>query len=288
MTEPEFLQHPFRRRDGIASGLTARQVNGSRFRLVTKDVHLAVEAKLDLPMRCAAFQLAIDSPLVFSHFTAAELYDVPIARDPKVHISLCSQIEPRMRGLVAHRVLHLGDVWTLGDLPVTSPGRTFVDLASKLDLLSLVIAGDVLSSRSSLSEIERALRTGSGRRGIRLAREARTLLNPASKSAMETRLRLILVIGGVPSLAVNRPAVGRDGRTFATPDLGEHVVLVGLEYEGEHHQSDPRQWERDIKRDAAYRDNGWHLIKVTKRDIFERPDWIVNEVATALRARGLR
>lgn len=288
MAEPHSLHGPFRRGTGLAAGLSARQINGSRFRLVTKDVHVPVETKLDLPTRCAAYQLAIDEPFVFSHFTAAELYAVPIERDPKIHISVRSPIEPRMRGLVAHRVLTLGDIWTLGELPVTSPGRTFVDLASKLDVVSLAIAGDVLANRSNLDEIDRAIRMGAGRRGIRLAREVRLLLDPASMSSMETRMRLILIFGGIPRLDVNRPAIGRDGRPFATPDLGEHDVRVALEYEGEHHQTDPRQWERDLRRDAAYRDHGWHLIKVTKRDIFERPDWILDEAATALWARGVR
>jgi hypothetical protein len=288
MTDAQYLGGPFRRRDGIAAGLTPRQVNGPHFRLVTKDVHVPSESPLNLPTRCVAFQLAVDLPLVFSHFTAAELYELPIERDPKIHISIRSEIEPRMRGLTAHRVLDLGDVWTVHGLPVTSPGRTFVDLAAKLDLVSLVGAGDVLGRRSSLAEIDRALRLGPGRRGIRLAREARALLNPAAKSIMETRTRLILVFAGVPRLDVNRLAIGRDGRPFAEPDLGEHDVLVGLEIEGSHHQSDPRQWERDIGRDARYRDNGWHLIKVTKSDIFLRPQWIVEQVTSALRARGLR
>lgn len=163
-----------------------------------------------------------------------------------------------------------------------------MDLAAKLDLVSLVGAGDVLAGRSSLAEIDRALDRAQGRRGIRLAREARGLLEPASKSMQETRTRLILVFAGIPRLDVNRLAIGRNGRPFAEPDLGEHDVGVALEIEGGHHQRDPDQWERDIGRDSRYRDNGWHLIKITKTDIFGRPDWIVDETASALRARGLR
>lgn len=288
MTNADSLAGPFRRRDGIAAGLTPRQVNGPRFRLITKDVHVAAETEVDLHTRCSAFQLAVDIPMVFSHFTAAELYGVPIERDAKTHVSLRAEVEPRMRGLVAHRVLSLGDVWTIDGFPVTSPGRTFVDLAAKLDLVSLVIAGDVLARRSSLDEFDRALASASGRRGICLAREARALLNPASKSPQETRVRLILLFAGIPAMDVNRPAIGRDGRQFAEPDLGEHEVLVALEIEGGDHQSDPRQWQRDIGRDARYRDNGWHLIKITKSDIYERPQWIVDQTASALRSRGLR
>jgi hypothetical protein len=288
MNGPESLDRPFRCRDGIAAGLTSRQVNGPRFRLVAKDVHVPNDVELDLPTRCAAFQLAVDVPLVFSHFTAAELYGVPIERDSKLHISIRAEVEPRMRGLVAHRVLDLGDVWTVRGLPTTSPGRTFVDLASKLDIVSLVGAGDVLARRSSSAEIDRAISLAPGRRGVRLAREARALINPASKSIMETRTRLLLVFAGIPAFDVNRPAIGLNGRQFAEPDLGRHDVLVAVEIEGGHHQSDPLQWERDIGRDARYRDNGWYLIKVTKYDIFERPEWIVEQVTIALRSRGLR
>ncbi len=288
MTDAELLHGPFRRCEGLEAGLTARQVNGSRFRLITKDVHVAAETPLDLPTRCAAFGKAVDIPFVFSHFTAAELYNVPIDADQKIHISVRSEIEPRMRGLVAHRVLDLGNVWHVRGFPVTSPGRTFVDLASKLDLTSLCVAGDVLGARSSLDEIDRAIALGVARRGIRLAREARALLNPAAKSPQETRVRVLLTLAGVPPLAVNEPAIGRDGRPFAEPDLGEHTVLVAIEIEGSHHQTDRDQWRRDIRRDAAYRDNGWILIKVTREDIYFRPQWIVEQVIAALRARGMR
>jgi hypothetical protein len=79
---------------------------------------------------------------------------------------------------------------------VTSPARTFVDLADLLALVDLVVVGDALvrlglCSPARLCEEAAAART---RRVRQAARRAAALVRPRVDSPMETRLRLLLVL----------------------------------------------------------------------------------------------
>lgn len=276
---------PFLRRDGLSAGLSRRQLQGKRFHSIARGVLVSSAIPLDLRTRCQAMGLVLPDGAIFSHNTAAKLYCAPISPDTTLHVSLVSSVEPRIEGVTAHRVQELGPVWRTADQPVTSPGRTFVDLAARLDLPSLVAVGDNLLARPGAAPTFRAaLEQGTKRRGIRLARQAFSLLNPRADSAPESHMRLLLTLAGYPPDIVNEPLYDEYGNQWAKPDNG-YLVRLSLEYEGSHHREDPRQWERDIRRDNRYRERGWHLIRVTKSLLYEHPDELLAEVADVLRRR---
>lgn len=279
---------PFRRADALCAGLTRRQLQGRSYRSVARGVLLPRDRPLDLVARCSAMRLILPSQVMFSHHTAAELHRVPAPRDALIHVSLVCPYEPRIAGVVAHRVLELPDAHLVQGLRVTSPGRTFVDLAGRLDLPALVAAGDALARMTgSTEDLQMAIDAGTKRRGIRLAREALRYVDLRADSAPESHLRLLLTQAGLPPDLVNEEIVDEFGRRIAKPDIGYWVQLA-LEYEGRHHQLDPRQWESDIQRDAAYQDADWHLIKVTAAMLYQRPHQLVEQVAQVLRRRGWR
>lgn len=279
---------PFLRRDALKSGLTRRQLQSNTYTSINRGVLLPTNQPMDLGARCRAARLIVPSRSVFSHHTAAELYGVPAPRDTQIHVSLVSEIEPRIAGVSAHRVLDLPAPQWIQGFPVTSPGRTFVDLAGRLDLPNLVAVGDALARLSgSTDDLRAAVAAGSKRRGIRLAREALGYVDPRAASAPESHLRLVLTRAGFPPDLVNEEIVDEHGRRIAEPDIG-YWVRLALEYEGRHHQSDPRQWESDIQRDAAYQRTNWHLIKVTSATLYQRPQQLVAQVASFLQSRRWR
>ncbi|MGQ0842644.1 MAG: hypothetical protein ACT4QF_00780 [Sporichthyaceae bacterium] len=279
---------PFRRKLALDAGLSRRHLDSIAYTPFARGVLLPIDRPMDIGARCRAARLLVPDRSVFSHNTAAELYAVPAPRDTQIHVSLISEIEPRIAGISAHRVLELpAPNWVQG-FPVTSPGRTFVDLAGRLDLPNLVAVGDALSRLSgSTDDIRTAINAGSKRRGIRLAREAFAYLDPRAASAPESHLRLLLTRAGFPPDLVNEPIADEDGRWIAEPDIGYWVELA-LEYEGRHHQLDPRQWEADIERDARYQAANWHVIKVTAAMLYQRPQQLVAQVAKVLQNRKWR
>lgn len=279
---------PFRRADALKSGLTRRQLQSSAFTSFARGVMLPSDRPLDIVTRCRAARLTVPERSVFSHHTAAELYGIPAPRDALIHVSLISDVEPRITGMSAHRVLELpAPNWVHG-LPVTTAGRTFVDLAAKLDLPGLVAAGDALAGvTGSIDDLRAALGPGVRRRGIRNARLALRFIDPRARSAPESHLRLLLARAGFPPDLVNEQILDEHGRYLFEPDLA-YWVRLALEYEGRHHQQDPRQWESDVDRDARYRDERWHLIKVTSTMLYQHPERLVAQVAEALRDLGWR
>lgn len=99
------------------------------------------------------------------------------------------------------------------------------------------------------------------------ARDALPLLRAGVDSAPESLLRLLIVAAGLPEPEVNQWITDDAGRRVSRPDLQYRVQRIALEYEGEHHLTDPRQWSRDIDRDDRLRALGWTVLRFTKRHL---------------------
>lgn len=99
-------------------------------------------------------------------------------------------------------------------------------------------------------------------------------------SPRETDLRLLIVAAGLPEPVVSC-AVRFDDETLH-PDLSYPELLIAIEYEGDHHRADPRQWDIDIARERVFRDAGWEYIRVTRST---RPETIIRLIRTALERR---
>jgi hypothetical protein len=259
--------------DLIRLGITRGQLQGPRYRTVHRGVHADRDQPLELEDRCRALGLVLGPDAVFSHHTAAALHGAPVPDEPLLHISTRATVEPRINGVVAHRLRDLGPVHTLNGLRLTSPARTFVDLSAFLDLTNLVCTADVLAEReaSGVQALRDQVALGRGRRGVRLARQAIELINPRSKSYMESKLRLMLALDGMPEPDVNEDVYDALGNWVARPDLSWRVVLLGLQYEGNHHRIDPRQWHRDIGRDEGMVELGWTVMRITADDVNVHP-----------------
>lgn len=120
----------------------------------------------------------------------------------------------------------------------------FLAAAQELDLVDLVAAGKWLvrlrrATPTGLCEAAAAHRG----RGAVLVRRASALVRDRVDSPQETRLRLCLVLAGLPEPEVN-PVVFAGGRAVGRVDLFLGRWRVAVEYEGDQHRTDPRQWHR--------------------------------------------
>lgn len=81
-----------------------------------------------------------------------------------------------------------------------------------------------------------------------MARRAASLAREGVDSPQETRLRLLLVLAGLPEPQVNLILRGRDGSWRKRYDVAyEHLRLI-IEYDGRKHADDTKQWLTDIFR----------------------------------------
>jgi very-short-patch-repair endonuclease len=76
------------------------------------------------------------------------------------------------------------------------------------------------------------------------------------------------------------------GAVIARIDMGWERWLVGVEYDGAQHWTDPRNRTNDIDRIAALEQRGWRIIRVSADLLRHRPDVVVDRARDALAVRG--
>ena len=121
--------------------------------------------------------------------------------------------------------------------------------------------------------------------GLRRLEAALELVDAGSESPRESYLRLLLIDAGLPRPQTQIPVLGVDGIPVAYLDMGWEQHMVAVEYDGDQHRSDRRQYVKDIQRIEALERMGWVVVRVVAED---RPASIVRRVREALAASGVR
>lgn len=123
-------------------------------------------------------------------------------------------------------------------------------------------------------------------RGAKRARRAAGWVRPHVDSAMETRLRMLLVLAGLPEPTINLIMRHPDGTWKWRLDLCYPALKVVVEYDGRQHSEDSRQWGKDLKRREELDALGWRIIVVTSDDLNHQPAQVLERVRAAMLARG--
>ena len=254
-----------------------------------------VGATTQLERLCTALLVRMPPDAFFTHGTAALLLRLPVpsrlARVRPVHVGVPAPA-PAMdrRDVVGHSLrIEPDDLVDRGPLRITSPARTWLDLAALLTLAELVAVGDYLlyweSPIVTRGELADALARYPGRRGLARARAALPLLRTRSESPRESVLRVIIVLAGLPEPECNYRAFDSQGRFLARGDLVYPDYKLFLEYQGDHHRTDRAQWRSDIRRIGRLEDNGWQVLQFTDDDLRD-PAALVARIGRRLRDRG--
>lgn len=225
----------------------------------------------------------------FSHLTAARLWGIPLpfswTPDEPLHVLTLAGAEPVRRPTIVgwESAAHPG-VSMCDGLPTVSaagvwaqlsiPGAIGVDpengVRRALPREWLVAAGDYLltgprrSGRrvplATLEELAQATRNHRGKRGSRALAWAFERVRPGPQSPRESLLRLALVARGLPEPDVQVPV--RTAMGIRHSDLGYPDARVLIEYHGDHHRTDRRQWLEDQTRRQLFEEQGNRLFEV--------------------------
>jgi len=101
---------------------------------------------------------------------------------------------------------------------------------------------------------------------------------------METRLRLILVLGGLPTPEAQFPVQDEVRRRAVWLDLAHPEQRIGVEYEGADHTR-PERVLLDAGRYTRLVDAGWRIYRFTRYQVYAEPEEIVTTIGRALAAR---
>ncbi|MFG1906702.1 hypothetical protein [Kribbella sp. NPDC048928] len=268
------------------AGISRGVLRGPRYQRVLGPVYAEAQAAVT-PQLLAEAGLLLTPGAAVSHHTALSLWTDDVrAGDRDVHVTVQRdphQVLPRVDGLRVHEVQHLDLVLRAG-LPLTSPERTFLDLAPYCDLTELVTAGDSLVRHTYTQPAHLIDLTTSalGIRHVRRARQAAGLVRSGVDSPMETRLRLLLVLAGLPEPVVGYVVTDSAGGWVAKPDLAYPDIKHAIEYDGKHHLVDARQWRQDIRRRENLEREGWLVRVITSHDLLQVPQTVVARIAEDL------
>lgn len=276
------------------SGLTGNRLRASDLNRTVWGVRVAAPGVPDLRIRCALFAERLGGSAFFSHTTAALLWEAPLPlaleRDPRIHVSVAAPARaPHARGLSGHSLSISPDTVVLRrGLRLTSAARTWCDLAGSLALDDLVAAGDFLihhaAPLTSIAEIEVVLDQAPGMRGIRLARQALPLLSDRPESPPESKLRLIVIRGGLPEPEINHTLVDTVTGKEVRPDFRFRKFKLIIEYLGDYHRT-KSQWRKDMTRRSRLEAQGWYVMEINADDLLD-PDELVARIRTALSRRS--
>lgn len=166
-------------------------------------------------------------------------------------------------------------------LPATTILRTLLDVSGCLGLTEAVVVADMaLHARLTKSAaLNASLAKYSGTWGVSALRQVACHVEPASESPMESRLRMLLVLSGLPRPEAQVEIHDRWGRLVGRPDLYYGAERLGLEYDGGTHRTTLAE---DNRRQNRLADAGIRLLRFTAGDIYNTPDSVVALVSAAL------
>lgn len=281
---------PFRGSDAVRNGwLTKKQLRGREWRQLLRDVYLSADHPVDGVVRARAVSLVLPPGSVVSGPTAAWLHGgVPTATTDPIEVTLprTASMGPRNGLRIRHALLASSDIAIIAGVPVTSAIRTGFDLArrrrpgSEHDLVESVVPIDALAHarRINAQDLLAYAQLHPGWRGVRLVADVVRLCDRGAESPMETRLRLKLVLGGLPAPATQYEIRDAAGRSVARVDLAYPELRIAIEFDGEHHRS---IWANDLVRQNTIIGLGWTLLRYTGRDVYRRGTSIVTQVDAA-------
>ncbi|SEB95129.1 hypothetical protein SAMN04489844_1387 [Nocardioides exalbidus] len=279
---------PFRRQSALSAGITAKQLRGPAYKLVLPGTYVAAAKVVTPATRAAAALLPYDDVAWATHASAARVYDLPIPTIALEHVSVPRAGQRRRHAGVK---VHVGGKVTtrvVNGIRVSEPRMLFVEMASLVGLVDLVVLGDAMVRRNLVTAAALvAWCADVAHPAARAARQAAAYVRAGVDSPMESRLRMLIVLAGLPEPAVNLEVRDEVGQMIRKYDLSYPAVRVAVEYNGKVHVVTTEAWESDLERRGAIDDDEWRLLPVISAGVYAKPHETLRRIHRVLLARGL-
>jgi very-short-patch-repair endonuclease len=269
-----------------ALGLTRSQLRGASYRRLGSGLYRWAGLQESPDLLLSAFARRLPAGAAFSGRTAAWLHGLDVEPCEPIEITIPEAIGSRWRAgaTVRRAALARQEIVRRRGLPTTSALRTVVDLGGRDPLTDGVIAADLfLHARLvTIAGLRSFVAAHPRAKGIARLRSVLGLAEPKAESPMETRLRMLLVLGRLPRPEVQVSIHDDQGRFLGRPDLlyrREHLVI---EYDGANHRD---RLVDDNRRQNRLIGAGFRLLRFTAADVFGTPDSVVIQVRDGLAAR---
>ena len=275
------VSHAQLRALGVGAGAIKHRMAVGRLRPLRRGVYAVGHRALRVEASWMAAVLACGPDTVLAGRSAAALWRMRNDARPAVDV-----ISPRRLALPrveARRIaLPADEVTVERGIPVTTPARTLLDLASVLrpDHLEAAFDEAQFLRLGSPTSLDALLARYPGRRGSRPVR--RVLENhrrngeTVTRSLLERRFLNLIDAHGLPRPNVNR-STGHGELDATWP---EHRLIV--ECDGFAAHGTRKAFEADRARDRALQVAGWRVVRITWRQLTDEPEVIARQLAALL------
>jgi very-short-patch-repair endonuclease len=268
---------------GLSDRSITQRVAAGRLHSVHRGVYAVGHAVLVGNGDWLAAVLACGPSAVLSHAAAGALWGLRPSAATIVDVTVPGGGgRSRRNGIRIRRARSLdGQTTTKAGIPVTTPGRTILDLAAGLDrrgIERLLDRAENLRLGDSIP-LAALARAHTGHRGANKLVKALQDHAPGTtltKSHLEERFLKLCRDANLPEPVVNDCVEALEADfVFAA-----NRVLVETD-SWEHHKS-RGSFERDRRRDAIHAAAGWRTLRFTHRQIEHEPDTVADALTAAL------
>ncbi len=271
----------------VGHGQLTRHQLRTRFEAVHPDVYVAEFAAMTTADRARAALLWSRGRGVVAGLTASALHGARWVDDGEpVELIWRNQHAPSGVLTRNERIDH-DEIVVVDGITMTTTARTALDLGRHLERDDAVARLDALAHTTKIlaTDVEPLLVRHRGSRGARRARDAIALMDAGGTSPKETWLRLLVLDDGLPKPDAQLMVHNGDHYPLAYLDLGWQKYKVAVEYDGDQHRKDRKQYLKDISRLRMLERLGWIVVRVVAED---HPLDVLQRVRTALARRGYR
>jgi hypothetical protein len=292
----DFRDRAFTYHDALAAGVSLSRLRAQDLERWSRGIYAEAGRPSTLGER-ARILLAVTPDAWISHRTAAALQGMflpPWVDDHAlIHVTKPAHL-PRVRrvGVAGHHTrVQPGELHHVDGILMTTPARTWLDLAVELGEEFRIALGDQLIRRprpeleggrdqpmTTVAELREMLGSHVWMKGVGLARSALEHIRIGADSVPESLLRQAIIAEGLPEPELQISLRPLDPYS-PSGDMGYTHLRLVIQYEGAHH-NDEAQRLRDALRDRAFREAGWTIILVRVEDL--RDDF--REVLRRIRA----
>jgi hypothetical protein len=281
------VAEPFIGSEAVANGEVLRSALRTQYTRLFRDVYVRPGTELTAQVRARAGWLWSKRRGIVAGVSASALHGAKWV-DAAAPLEIIHTNRNPLPGLLVHNGRIEEDETDLVDgIPVTTPARTALDLACWYPTGEAVAAIDALARAVDVktADVELLMQRYPGRRGIRRGRKALGLMDSGAQSPKETWLRLLLIEAGLPRPHTQIAVRDECGDVIGLRDMGWDDLKVAVEYDGEQHRNDRRQYTWDIRRREMLERRGWTMVRVVAGD---QPADIIRRVRATLARRVSR
>jgi len=273
---------PFTLNEARAAGITLSALRGKSWQRLGSRLYRWTGRGEDTWGVINACRRLLPSSAVFVGRTAAWMHGLDVEATNPVQVAMSGDCRS-MTGVQVVQSDAEGESVSIKGLRATRIERTLLDMCVLSSRVEALIALD-MATAGRLIDKQTLLRYADatqGRPGAARLRRLASVAAPA-ESPMETRLRWLLIQGGLPIPEVQSDLHDDGGEFVGRADLYYPSARLVIEFDGGNHRT---RLVADDRRQNSIVDAGYRILRFTSADVYARPDAVVALVRGYLSGR---